>query len=88
MPQSKNRHPHKHVQHHGKPSEKPSENHPKHKKANQSIIVSVIFFALIGLGISYFIGSSSVIALVIGALAGGVVGYIFALQVNKSLLKK
>lgn len=84
MPQSKNRHPHKHVQHH----DKPSENHPKHKKTNQSIIVSVIFFALIGLGISYFIGSSSVVALIIGALAGGVVGYIFALQVNKSLSKK
>jgi len=84
MPQSKSRHPHKHVQQHNKPSDI----HPKHKKTNRSIIVSIIFFALIGLGISYFIDGESVLALIIGAIAGCIAGYIFAVQVNKSLLKK
>ncbi|WP_460553419.1 hypothetical protein [Ferruginibacter profundus] len=84
MPQSKNRHPHKHTPHH----DTPATAHPKHKKTNQSIIIGVLFFALIGLGISYFTGASSVTGLLIGLLIGGVVGYIFAWQVNKSLTKK
>ena len=84
MPESKSRHQHKHSSQH----DKPRAAHAKHKKINQSIIVAVLFFALIGLGISYFIGSSSVIELIIGTLTGGIVGYIFGKQVNKSLLKK
>ena len=83
MPESKSRHPHKHIPHHVKPPVA----HAKHKKTNQSIIVAVIFFAFIGLGISYFIGNSSVAALIIGTLIGGVAGYIFGKQVNKSLMK-
>jgi hypothetical protein len=83
MPQSKSRHPHKHTTHHDTPAA-----HPKHKKTNQSIVIGVLFFALIGLGISYFIGASSVIGLLTGVLIGGIAGYIFAWQVNKSLLKK
>jgi membrane associated rhomboid family serine protease len=84
MPESKSRHPHKHPSHH----DKPPVAHAKHQKTNQSIIVAVIFFALIGLGISYFIGSGSVAGLIIGTLIGGIAGYIFGKQVNKSLLKK
>jgi hypothetical protein len=85
MPQSKNRHPHKHPVHHDKPAEAAA---PKHKKANQSIIVTVIFFALIGLGISFFIAGSGFIALAIGTVIGGIAGYLFGWQVNKSLSKK
>lgn len=86
MPQSKSRHPHKHHPHHDKPAT--SSAAPKHKKTNQSIIVTIIFFALIGFGVSFFIAGTSVIGLLIGAVLGGVAGYIFALQVNKSLTKK
>ena len=84
MPQSKNRHPHKHTPHH----DAPVATTPKHKKTNQSIIVTVIFFALIGLGISFFIAGSGIIALAIGAVIGGIAGYVFGWQVNKSLSKK
>ena len=83
MPESKSRHPQTPIPHHVKPPVA----HAKHKKTNQSIIVAVIFFAFIGLGISYFIGNSSVAALIIGTLIGGVAGYIFGKQVNKSLMK-
>jgi F0F1-type ATP synthase assembly protein I len=83
MPQSKSRHPHKHIQQQHKPSET-----PKHQKTNRSIIVTVIFFALIGLGISYFVAGSDVTGLIIGVIAGSIAGYIFAMQVNKSLTKK
>ena len=84
MPESKSRHPHKHIQQH----DKPATDHPKHKKANQSIIVAVIFFALIGLGTSFFIDGTSVIGLIAGVLLGAGVGDIFGKQVNKSLMKK
>jgi xanthine/uracil permease len=83
MPQSKSRHPHKHTAHHETHAA-----HPKHKKTNQSMVIGVLFFALIGLGISYFTGASSITGLLIGVLIGGVVGYFFAWQVNKSLTKK
>ena len=84
MPQSRSRHPHKHVQQHNKPTDAP----PKHKKTNRSIVVTVIFFALIGLGISYFIAGSDITGLIIGLIAGSIAGYLFAMQVNKSLTKK
>ena len=83
MPQSKSRHPHKHIQQH-----KPSDIAPKHKKTNRSVIVTVIFFALIGLGISYFVAGTDITGLIIGVIAGSIAGYIFAMQVNKSLSKK
>jgi len=84
MPQSKSRHPHKHTTHHNTPGTAI----PKPKKTNRSIIVTMIFFGLIGLGISYFLAGDSVIGLIIGAVIGGGVGYIFARQVNKSLVGK
>jgi uncharacterized membrane protein len=87
MPQSKSRHPHKHPQQHDHPLHAPA-TVPKHKKTNQSIIVTSIFFALLGLGISFFIAGSNIIALIVGALTGTIAGYIFGLQVNKSLTKK
>jgi hypothetical protein len=83
MPQSKSRHPHKNVQQH-----KPAGVPPKAKKTNRSIVVTVIFFALIGLGISYFIAGSDITGLIIGLIAGSIAGYIFAMQVNKDLTKK
>jgi hypothetical protein len=84
MPQSKSRHPHKHIQQHNKPLG----NNSKTKKVNRSVIVTVIFFALIGLGISYFIDIRSILGLLSGVVLGGIAGFIFANQVNKSLTKK
>ena len=81
MPQSKSRHPHKHATHHNTPGTAI----PKPKKTTRSIIVTMIFFALIGLGISYFLAGTSAIALIIGLAVGAAVGYLFAWQVNKSL---
>jgi hypothetical protein len=84
MPESKNRHPHKHPQHHTKTSN----THPKPKKANRAIIVSVLFCAFLGLGISFFINATNIAGLVAGALIGGIAGFIFGYQVNKSLSEK
>ncbi len=84
MPQSKSRHPHKHTVHHDKPAASPV----KHKKTNQSIIVTMIFFGLIGFAISFFIAGTSIIGLTIGAIIGCIAGYLFAWQVNRSLTKK
>ena len=84
MPQSKSRHPHKNSTHHNTPGTAI----PKPKKTNRSIVVTVIFFALIGLGISYFVAGSNITGLIIGLIAGSIIGYIFAMHVNKSLTKK
>lgn len=85
MPQSKNRHPHKHIQHQ---HNEPTGTHSKPKKTNRSIIVTVIFFSLLGLGISFFIDAKSIMGLLTGAVLGGIAGYIFGYQVNKSLSDK
>ena len=84
MPQSKSRHPHKHNTHHNTPGTAI----PKPKKTNRSIIVTMIFFALIGLGISYFLVGNSIVGLLIGVAIGAGIGYIFAWQVNRSLREK
>jgi 4-hydroxybenzoate polyprenyltransferase len=84
MPESKARHSHKHPQHHNAASN----NHPKTKKTPRIVIVAAIFFALLGLGISYFLNAASVGSLLAGAAIGGIAGFIFGHQVNKSLSKK
>lgn len=86
MPQSKNRHPHKHIQQHH--HHESTGTHSKPRKTNRSIIVTIIFFTLIGLGISFFIDAKSIFSLLTGAVLGGIAGYIFGYQVNKSLSGK
>ena len=83
MPESKSRHPHHaHQQNH------PAPPHAKPAKANRAVIVAVIFFALLGLGISYFLKPESTPALIAGALIGAIAGYFFGHQIDKALSKK
>jgi hypothetical protein len=84
MPESKTRHSHKHPQHHSGHAS----NHPKAKKTSRIVIVATVFFGLLGLGISYFLNASSFIGLVAGAALGGIAGFIFGYQIDKSLSKK
>lgn len=84
MPESKARHPHKHTDHH----QKTSNTHPKPKKASRAVIAAVLFCGLLGLGVSYFIDSTSIATLLTGALIGCIAGFIFGYQVDKSLSKK
>lgn len=84
MPESKARHPHKHPhQHNGH-----SNSHPKKKKTNQIVIIVTVFFALLGLGFSYFLNATSIVGLLSGAVVGGIAGFIFGYQVEKSFSKK
>lgn len=84
MPESKARHPHKHPQQHNSHSN----SHPKTKKINRIVIVVTLFFALLGLGFSYFLNATSVVGLVAGAVVGGIAGFIFGYQIDKSFSKK
>ena len=84
MPASKSRHAHKHPHH----TIKTSNTHPNPKKSNKAIIVAVLFFALLGLGIGFFIDASSTKVLIAGAVTGTIAGFIFGYQVNKSLSEK
>lgn len=84
MPESKARHPHKHTDHH----QKTSNTHLKPKKVSRAVIAAVLFCGFLGLGVSYFIDSTSIATLITGALIGCIAGFIFGYLVNKSLSKK
>ncbi len=84
MPESKSRHPHKHTH----PHPEASNIHPKNKKIGKVAIVVGLFFGLLGLGVSFFIDSTSTKGLLTGAIVGLVAGIIFGYQINKSLSKK
>ena len=80
MPKSKQR-----KQHH---EQQRSQNLVKSNKSNSFIIVLAIFFVLIGIGIAFFATDGSIGWLLTGAVAGGVGGYFFAKQVEKSFSGK
>jgi hypothetical protein len=82
MPQSKKRH-HPHPQQHHTTDGKPTIN-----KSGKLVNAGIIFFALLGLGISFFIAGPSIVWLIIGAVVGGVAGYFFAREMSKTLSKK
>ena len=82
MPASKNR-----PAHHTHQQHQPVPHHSK-PKTNRAVMVSIIFFALLGLGISYFINPESTPALIGGAVTGAVAGYFFGHQIDKALSKK
>jgi ABC-type nickel/cobalt efflux system permease component RcnA len=91
MPESKSRHAHKHP-HHSKHPEQHSNvlpTHPKQKKTdNKAVILATVFFAVLGLGIGFFINAASIIVMLTGAVLGAALGYVFGVQVNKSLTGK
>lgn len=83
MPESKSRNPHhpQQQQHHV----------PKrvnNRKAGRAVIIGVVFFALLGMGISYFIAGEGVWSLALGAGIGAIAGYLFGHQIQETLTKK
>lgn len=83
MPRSKKRKHHHEFQ--------PPANAVKSKKNRSAVLVSLIFFGLIGVGIAFFaVGSSGLNALwlIAGAVLGAIGGYFFGRQIDKSFSKK
>lgn len=79
MPQSKKRH-HHHQQH--------STPHAVDDRKNKRVApVTIIFFALMGMGIAFFGAGKDILWLAIGGITGGIAGYIFATQMNKTVNK-
>ncbi len=60
----------------------------KTKKARSAVKVAIVFFGILGLGIAFFAAGTSVIWLVIGAIAGAVAGYFFGHQIDRSFSKE
>jgi hypothetical protein len=83
MPASKSRHSrHAHQQHHRHP-------HQANVKKNTSAsIIAILFFALLGTGITYFIAGSSIPSILTGAIVGGIAGYLFGHQIDNTIKKK
>jgi uncharacterized membrane protein YqgA involved in biofilm formation len=80
MPQSKKRkHHHEHHQ---------SPNAEKAKKNKSAVLVAVIFFCLLGIGITYFAAGPGLLWILTGAVVGAIAGYFFGLQIDKALAKK
>ena len=80
MPQSRKR------QHHHQ--DVPPPHRVAGKKNHAIIYVSVIFFGLLGTGIAYFAAGSDTQTLLSGFVIGGVAGYFFGYQIDKSITKK
>ncbi len=80
MPQSKKR---KHHHEHHQPA-----NTAKAAKSKSAVLITVIFFCILGVGITYFAADGSLVWLLAGAAAGGVAGYFFGHQIDKALTKK
>lgn len=81
MPQSKKR-PHAHPQQHLAPNNKTGV-----KKNNKLTAIAIIFFGLIGLGMSFFMADGNIIWMIIGAILGTAAGYIFANEMMKTFSK-
>jgi hypothetical protein len=82
MPTSKKRQHHHGHPAHGHPVNNGGKTHTK------LLTASIVFFALIGLGIAFFAAGKSVVWLLAGAVAGGAIGYFIGGQAEKALLKK
>lgn len=80
MPQSKKR-KHHHEQHQRINTDKPVKN-------GSAVLITSIFFCLLGIGITYFATDGGLLWLLAGAVAGGVAGYFFGQQIDSTLSKK
>ena len=80
MPRSKKR-----KQHH---DFHPPANAVKSTKNKSAVLIGIIFFGLIGTGISFFAAGSNPLWLIVGAVAGAVGGYFFGRQIDRSFSKK
>jgi CDP-diglyceride synthetase len=82
MPRSKTR---KNHQDYRKPA-----NAVKSKQNRSAVTIGIVFFALIGMGIAFFAAGSSsywLLWLTAGACMGGIGGYYFGRQIDKSFSK-
>jgi hypothetical protein len=84
MPESKSRHPHKHPQQH----HTAAETHSKPKKANRAVIITVLFFAVLGLCIGLFIDTASIATVLTSTVLGAAAGFLAGYFINKSLSGK
>ena len=83
MPESKSRHPHhSHQQHHRAP------HNSKPKTFSRTVMVAMVFFSLLGLGISFFVTGNNVFGVATGVIVGAVAGYLFGHQMDKTFRKK
>lgn len=70
---------------------RPPANAVKSKKNRSAVSVSIVFFALIGIGMAYFATGSKpswLLWLFVGAVAGAIGGYYFGRQIDRSFSKK
>lgn len=81
MPRSKQRK--QHHQHHPHPTGTIG----KKEKNRSSVGVATGFCTLIGLGIAYFAAGTPTWWLAVGAIVGGIAGYFFGKQLDKSFSK-
>lgn len=59
-----------------------------HRKNNNVVLVSVLIVALLGAGMTFFIMGSNFIWVTVGAIVGGIIGYLFGIQIVNGLSKK
>jgi len=67
---------------------RPPANAVKSKKNKSAVLVGVIFFGLIGIGIAFFAFGAAPLWLLAGAVLGGIGGYFFGRQIDRSFAKK
>jgi len=79
MPQSKKR-----AHHH---QEVPPPHRIAGRKNHAIVYVAIIFFALLGMGITFFAAGDDTSWLVAGAIAGGIAGFFFGRLIDKSIYK-
>jgi uncharacterized membrane protein YfcA len=79
---------HKHSKHSKHPEHPPVSNAKKKMRKVKVISVAVIFFFLFGAGIAFFAAGSDILWLIVGAIAGGLLGLVFGRQIVKGLFKE
>ncbi len=57
-------------------------------KARSAVTAAIVFCCLVGLGIAFFAAGSSILWLAVGLICGGVAGYFFGKQLDRSFSKK
>lgn len=86
MSKSKNRKQHHHFQPQRSVTSKQDLLDQPEKKANL-VTLSILVCSILALGISWFAFGNSVIAILIGIVLGGIIGYFAGKQMEKSLEK-
>lgn len=59
-----------------------------HRKNISVIVVSTLIIGLLGAGISFFLAGNDNTSLIIGAIVGGAIGFLFGTQIVKGLSRE